>query len=475
MARFPGFIGPAYTLSSPKAECQNCVNLFLEADEAQTGKNGEPGRLVSTPGLGLKVAIGTGPIRAAWSTSIGGFIVVSGSEVYTVNSAWVGTKVGDLSTNTGLVDIVDNGTQALIVDGAFAYILILATNVFSMVPLGDLISVGARCTFLDGYFIVQNPGYPGQFQISALYDGLTWSALDFGTAEGSPDPIVAVRAVNRQLWLFGSKTTEVYYDSGDTFPFVRVDGAFLQYGCAAPFTVQPFAGSVAWLTDAGMVVMTNGYLPRRISNHAVELAIRQMSDMSQATAWTYQQDGHYFYCLNLDDDQKTFVYDIAAASWHERSSLELGQDNRHRGACYAFAYDKHIVGDYENGNIYEMSYDYKTDNGNPIARERTSPHGYSDGKRMFVSRFLIDCATGVGLDGIQQGTDPQIMMQTSRDGGMTWGKERWKSLGKIGTFKHRVWWDRLGSGRDLVVKVRYTEPTEFTILGASVDMEVGSN
>jgi hypothetical protein len=474
MARFPGFIGPAYTLSSPKAECQNCVNLFLEADEAQTGKNGEAARLVSTPGLGLKIAAGTGPIRALWATSIGGFIAVSGSEVYAISSSWVASKMGDLSPNSGLVEIADNGTQALIVDGVYAYVLVLATGALSIVSNTDqVLGVGARCTFLDGYFIIMNTN-PGQFQISGLYDGTTWSALDFGTAEGSPDKLVAIRAVNRQLWLFGSKTTEVYYDSGDTFPFVRVDGAFMQYGCAAPFTVQPFAGSAAWLTDAGMVVMTNGYMPRRISNHAIELEIRK-SDMSQASAWSYQQDGHYFYCLNLDDSQKTLVYDIAAQSWHERSRLENGQDLRHRANTYAYAYGKHIVGDFQNGNIYEMSFDYKTDNGQPIARERTSPHGYSDGKRLFVSRLLIDCAVGVGLDGIQQGTDPQIMMRISRDGGMTWGNERWKSLGKIGSFKHRVWWDRLGSGRDLVTKVRYTEPTEFTILGASVNMEVGAN
>lgn len=472
--RFPGFIGPAYKLSSLKAECQDSINLFLEIDEAKTARGGEVGRLVATPGLSSKATLSAYPVRGCYVASNGTLYVISGDKLYVVSSSYVATAIGTLLSNTGPVDMVDNGVQVFIVDGSTAYIVTMATNAFAINADPDLIA-GNRCGFIDGYFITNNPG-TGQCQISSLYDGTAWDGLDFFTAEANPDPVLGMVVVNRQIWVFGKKTVEVYWNSGAAdFPFSRVDGATIEYGCAGSFACAKYAGTVAWVTDQGVVMMANGYSAQRVSNHSIELELRKCTDLSSIYLWSYQQDGHYFLCINMDADQKTLVYDVATQSWHERSRLYSGQDLRHRASCYAFAFGKHFVGDFENGNLYEMSFDYKTDNGQLIARQRTSPHAIGNLKRVFVNLFQLDCQVGVGLSGTQQGTDPQIMMQVSRDGGYTWSSEKWRSIGKIGQTFARVIWRRLGQGRDWVVRVRYTEPTEFTILGAEAEIEQGDS
>ena len=76
--------------------------------------------------------------------------------------------------------------------------------------------------------------------------------------------------------------------------------------------------------------------------------------------------------------------------------------------------------------------------------------------------------TGRGLQS-GQGSDPQVMMQYSDDGGRTWSNERWVSAGAAGKYKTRVRWGRCGSGRDRVWKVRYTEPTFFQINEAYIN------
>lgn len=471
--RFPNLIGGAYSLSSLKADCQNCVNLYPEINEAKTAKDGEIGRLVLSPGLTLLATIGTGPIRGVYYTSTGALGVVSGNKVYSVNSSWVAKEVGTLLTNTGLVDITDNGKQVFIVDGSNGYIISMITEKFERVVSSEFIP-GTRNAFNDGYFTSQNPG-TGQFQISSLYDGLTWNGLDFGNAEGNPDPIISHVVVNRQIWLFGSRSTEVYWNSGASdFPFTRIDGSYIEYGCGSAWSACRFGGSVAWLTDAGVVMMANGFSPQRISNHSVELEIRKMGDFSSAYAWSYQTDGHYFYCLNLGDNQSTWVYDLATGLWHERTRYDNGILKRHRANCYTYAYNTHVVGDFENGNIYSLDPNARTDNGAVITRVRTSPHLSNSINRMFLQKFQLDFQPGVGISN-GQGSDPQVMLQISYDGGYTWGTERWATIGKIGQTKARAIWRRLGQGRDIVVRIKYTDPTDYTILGADIDVELGAN
>lgn len=472
--RYPGFVGPTYTLRSPFMSADRCVNLYPELNELQNAKNREIGTLVGRAGEKLLATLGTGPIRGMYFTSTGRLLVVSGYGVYRVDSDWSYVLAGSLATSSGPVSIADNGLQAMIVDGAHGYIITFATAEQIQIS-SDGFSGADRVTFQDGYFIINNPG-TGQFGLSALYDGTSWDPLDFATAEGEPDNLLCGLSNNRQLWLFGTQTIEVWWNTGDAdFPFARIDGAFIAIGCGATFTPQKFANTVIWLSDQGIVYSANGFSPQRISNLAVELAIKNSGDFSAATAWSYTDNGHWFYCLDIPGLDSTWVYDLSTGQWHERTWTDgNGVESKQRGRTYALAYDTHVVGDFENGNIYALDMDTYSDNGSIITRTRTAPHLSQDLQRIFVSQAQLDMQIGVGLDGTTQGTDPQVMLRVSRDGGFNWGNERWVSAGKIGNTRARAIWRRLGQGRDIMMEVKMTDPVRPVILGMELLTDVGN-
>ncbi|MBA4274118.1 MAG: hypothetical protein C0436_00535 [Alphaproteobacteria bacterium] len=477
MTRFPGFIGGSYLLRSVNADCQRTVNMYPEINEQKTAPNGEVGSLVSTPGLRKLATIGTGPIRCVYRVPISGNLaVVSGNGLYQVDSSWNATLKGTLNTSTGPVDITSNAYQLCIVDGSFGYGFDATATpnffVISGFPPAD------RVDFLDGY-VLFNQRSTGQFGFTNLNDVSIVDPLDFQTVEGSPDNLVGLVVSNRQIWLPGTDSTEVFVNVGDlNNPFQRVQGTFIEFGCASPFAMQKLGNTVVWLgggtNGAGIVWMAQGYQPSRVSTHAIELAIQEAGDLSNARAWTYQQDGHQFYCLNIGTNT-TWCYDIMTGLWHERINFRNGQELRHRADCHAFVYDTHVVGDYENGDIYALDPEQYTDDGDVIIRERTSPHVTDDNVRIFWDMMQIEAETGVGLDGTQQGTDPQIMMQWSTDAGHTWTPERWVTLGKIGSYLTRAIWRRLGFSRSRVVRVRFSDPVKFTLLGASIQVRRGAN
>ena len=472
MARLPGFVGATYRLRSLKADPERCVNLYPEIIESRNGANGEIGYLVKVPGRKRLASVGTGPIRGIYPTSTNRLAVVSGNQLYSVSSTWGATLVGTLSTDHGPVDMADNGLQIIIVDGVFGYTASLITGAFSKIT-SEYFMGAARVAFIDGYFLVNNPG-TGQFQICKLYDGTTWDGLDFGVAEGSPDNILAVLASGRQLWALGAKTGETFWNTGDSdFPFSRIDGGFMEHGCGAAFGACQFAGTVVWLSDKGQVLMATGGTPTRISNHALELAIRESGDFSGAVAWTHAIDGHTFYCLNLPGAPTTWCYDLSTSQWHERGEMVLGDYQQGRVSCCAYAYGVWVAGDSKDGRIYQLDPDTYTNDDQPLVWERTAPKLNQAGVRLFVSQFQLDMETGVGVDGSGQGADPQVMLQVSKDGGYTWTPERWKSAGSIGDYRHRATWRRLGTGRDLIFRVRGSDPVKTLLYGANVEIEAG--
>lgn len=202
-----GFIGPSYTLQSTAIEAQRCVNLYPQMDESGVGKN--VAALISTPGLKLFCSLGSSPVRGMITTSQGRVFAVSFTTLYEIFANGTRVNRGTLSTQVGRVGIADNGALLMLVDGPYGYQYDLTANALTAVagfPGGGTIA------FMDSYFIFNVPGTQ-QFYISGT-DATTVDPLDFASKEGSPDNLLSVLVVNRNLWLFGAKTAEVWYDSG---------------------------------------------------------------------------------------------------------------------------------------------------------------------------------------------------------------------------------------------------------------------
>ena len=364
--------------------------------------------------------------------------------------------------------------------------------------------------YLDGYFVFNEPNSQ-KLWITALLDGTSIDPLEFASTEGSPDGLVAVAANFREVWAFGTNSIEVWYDTGATdFPLQRIQGAFNELGCAAPYSIAKMDNGLFWLgrdrRGEGIVYRANGYAGQRISTHAVEWQIQQYGDISDAIAYTYQQDGHSFYVLVFPSANTTWVYDAATQAWHERAGFSDGNFTRHRSNCQMAFNNKIVVGDFENGNIYAFDLDDFSDNGSIqkwLRTWRALPTGQNNLKRTTQHMMQLDCESGVGLNGYvipeviyletelgdylitendnyliadqetvaTQGADPQVMLRWSDDGGHTWSNEHWASMGKIGQYYKRVIWRRLGMTvklRDRVYEVSATDPVKIAIMGAEL-------
>jgi outer membrane protein assembly factor BamB len=378
--------------------------------------------------------------------------------------------------------MVDNGTQLFIAANPDGYIYDAATEEYAEITDVDFpgaVTVG----YLDGYFIFQEPNSQ-KFWTSELLDGTQIDPLSFASAEGMPDNLVSLFVDHREVWLFGTQSVEVWYNAGDTpFPLARIQGAVNEIGCAATFSVAKMDNSLFWLgSDArgqGVVFRANGYTGQRISTHAVEYAIQSYGTISDAIAFTYQQDGHAFYVLSFPTAQKTWVFDVATAAWHERAGFANGEFIRHRANCQTFFNNEVVVGDFQTGKIYAYDLDVFADDTLPqkwLRSWRALPQGQNNLKRTAQHALQLDCESGVGLV-TGQGSDPQVMLRWSDDGGHTWSNEHWAGIGKMGEYGFRAFWRRLGMTnklRDRVYEVSGTDPVKIAIMGAELALS-GTN
>jgi hypothetical protein len=378
--------------------------------------------------------------------------------------------------------MVDNGTQLFIAANPDGYIYDAATEQYAEITDVDFpgaVTVG----YLDGYFIFQEPNSQ-KFWTSELLDGTQIDPLSFASAEGMPDNLVSLFVDHREVWLFGTQSVEVWYNAGDTpFPLARIQGAVNEIGCAATFSVAKMDNSLFWLgSDArgqGVVFRANGYTGQRISTHAVEYAIQSYGTISDAIAFTYQQDGHAFYVLSFPTAQKTWVFDVATAAWHERAGFANGEFIRHRANCQTFFNNEVVVGDFQTGKIYAYDLDVFADDTLPqkwLRSWRALPQGQNNLKRTAQHALQLDCESGVGLV-TGQGSDPQVMLRWSDDGGHTWSNEHWAGIGKMGQYGFRAFWRRLGMTnklRDRVYEVSGTDPVKIAIMGAELALS-GTN
>lgn len=402
-------LGSAYVARSVNAADNRMVNLFPEV-VPEGGK--ESAFLNRTPGLRLLTTIGDGPIRGLWT--FGGFgYVVSGTKLYKINSLYTATLLGTVD-GTGPVSMASNvntaevgsNAQLMIACNPNSYIYDTTTGAFSQITTDQFRGAKLVDFISPGYFVaMQSNGLT--FQISALNDGLTWDILDFSTVDGSPDALVSMIVDHNEIWLFGTQSVEVWYYNGDVdFPFARIQGAFNEIGCAAAYSVAKLDNGLFWLgADArgqGIVYRSNGYTGKRISTHAIEYAIAQYDVISDAIAYTYQQEGHSFYVLTFPTANATWVYDVVTQAWHERAYWENSHFNRHRSNCQMAFNGEVVVGDFVNGNLYAFDLDVYDDNGSTqrwLRSWRAIPTGQNDLKRTAHHSLQLDCESGVGVNG----------------------------------------------------------------------------
>jgi hypothetical protein len=386
---------------------------------------------------------------------------------------------------------------------------------FSVLPATDgSFTGGTIVDIVDNYFVYNKPSTQ-QWAASNILSPITYS-LSFASKFTGPDDLVSLICDHGQVYLLGENTSEVWADVGTfPFPFQRIPGSASQHGIASAFSISRVGNSFAYLSrnirGQAVIVMMNGYFPTRISTHAVENSLVNQY-VGDAVAYTYQLEGHETYVISFPTLDLTWAYDIATGLWHKW--LWVDNNNvyhRHRTQCSALFQGIVLAGDWQNGQIYQLDLNNYTDNGGTIRRLRRAPHLVSDLQRQYFDELQIQFQPGVGTTGLSTdlgktfntplvinsnqiliitskqslyiGLDtqnlntenPQAMLRWSNDGGSTWSKEYWSSIGQLGKYKNRIIWRRLGWSRDKVFEVVVTDPIKCVIVSANLKASVGEN
>lgn len=463
----------SYSAQSLKASAQRSVNLYPEANPADATA---PTTFYHTPGLKLWSTLpGTGPVRCLFRASNGNLYAVQGANLYHYNAGtW--KYLSTLASQTGPVSAADNSLHAVFVDGTTTAPACKLDDDTVTAMSGDGWYGADFVAYVDTYLVFNKPGTQTFYITGQL--SLSLDALDFASAESFPDNVVSLLVDHAEIVLFGEKTTEFFGDSGGAdFPFERITSRTIEQGCSAPRSPVRFDNSILWLGKGeegdGIVWRLNAGNPSRISTHALENEFRTYATVADAQGYVYQQNGHTFYVLTFPTAGKTWVYDIAVNMWHERAYRAAdGTLGRHRSNCHAFFGRDHLVGDFENGNVYALDIDTYTDNGAVIFRTKSFQHFVTDGKRQFFRSFELDMETGVGNS---DEPDPQIWLRWSDDGGHAWSATVTMSMGKVGEYARRMNRNRLGMGRDRIFEVSTTAKTKVVLQGAFIDAQPGTS
>lgn len=480
---FTGFVGQAYTVRSKNHAIDRAINLFLEQDQSGTAKS--KAALYNTPGLDLFTTLPKSPVRGMWAGDDRLF-AVGGDTLYEISTVGVATARGVVGGTDSPVQIYSNKNSLFIVSDGIGYLDAGAATFTDMlgnvgVTFGPVVEA-ASGTYIDGYFVALKPD-TNEFYISGLFDGTVWDALDFAERMGSPDRVVAVVADGGRLWLFGKRTTEVWYNSGNAdFPFSRIEGARLDQGVLAQNSITALDNSLFFVgaDDRGSasVWRTVGYQVKRVSNYAVEQSISDWLS-SETLAYGYEEAGHRFYILTVIGGSNTWVYDCSTDMWHERLYWNAGSSvyEAHLARCHAYVTGSfgglvgagHFVGARNSGKIYNQSLNVYTDDGAAIRRYRQAPHFADENKWAFHHRFELDIATGIFT-----GT-ANAMLKWSDDDGQTFSNDRTVSLGTSGEYKKRVIWRQLGRARDRVYGLTLHDVRGPTgIVQAYIDVSQGN-
>lgn len=447
------------------------------------------------------------PGRGLYRSSDGQCWAVIGPSVYRVTGPqpWAMAKIGTITANrTNLVSMTDNGISVMLVDGSangFTWTLAHQGADFSQIIDSTGTFTGSiKVDYIDTFIVW---AFLNSMDFgSTLSNEIVFNSLNFAGKTNYPDLLQTLIVNRHEMILFGALKSEIWYDAGNAlFPFAELPGAYIEHGCLAPYSVASEDIDVYWLSQnlqgQGMVMRQRGYQTTRVSNHALEFALRMAFEsglaLSDAIGFTYQQDGHIFYELTFPTADFTWVFDASVpdphAAWHQKSWIDAGgAPHRSRLTAAANFFGWNIGQDWQNGSLYVIDPSYFYDDfpsaaastpilytrGFPHLSQASAPNGQlmsTEGRRLIIKSFIADIETGTTTDP-NTGLDVKISVRWSSDRGRTFGNPIELSLGSTGQYLTSPKLANIGYARDPIFELFWTCPGPSALNGAWVDVEV---
>lgn len=332
----------------------------------------------------------------------------------------------------------------------------------------DAPTTATQIAFLDGYILAIDS--TNRFYWSDVNAGTSWNALSFATAAGSPDLLNAIKVYNREIYLFGQRSIEIWENDGTT-PFARVPGGFIQSGCSAPNAVIEDENSLYWLDENRRLVRFAGKSVERLSTK-FDRELQGLSRVSDAIAQKIQIDGYVFFVFSFPFDDRTLVYNQTVDDWGEWGKWNLTDAKYERWVgsayCYAERWGLHLIGRRDVLKAAELGRKYADDDGDMIRLARLTGHidnGTSKVKQCNEVRFRAK--RGQGL----VGATPKLMLRYKIDN-RTWSNIKEFSLGDIGEYDFVLTDVRRNQYKTKQYEFTATDAVDIVFSNAEEDVEV---
>jgi hypothetical protein len=485
----------AYSSESLIANAQRAVNVYSETNPPSTHPL-MPVTQYVRPGLKL---LGTPPSpiagRLLYTATNGDLYAVLGTQVFYIDPNWNFNLIGTMQANrTTPASMADNGTNIILVDGSpQGYTINMSTRVLTQIADPNFLG-SDRADFIDSFLILNVPGTNQWY--CTLSDAVTFNALYIGVKTAWPDNILCCVAIEREVWIFGPKKSEPWFNAGSTpFPFQILPGVIIEQGCAAKYSPAKMDTNVYWLSQspegARMVMRGNAQnVAQRISTHAIEKEFLKYPRVDDCIGSVYQILGHSFYELHFPSADKTWAFDQATEQWFEDASIDSnGAFHRARNTFTAYAYGFNVALDWATGALYQIDPQTYTDNGQPIVWIRSFPHFANELKYVGLQEITADVETGTrpgtgetaqllspwslgfnkGFGPLTTLEAPVINLRVSRNAGAQYGNFRPKQMVSSGNYRSMMRWRGNGIARDWVIELSSTAQMSGALNGVYVD------
>ena len=452
---------------------QNCDDVEMDGVSVSVidAFVNELGHTVKRPGLDVWATLGTNTKVDGlyWWDKKNVALSVSGGRVFKhTDLTGTATELTGATLNSGTrVTFASGVTNAVMANGGRMVHTDLAT--LTQMADADAPTAVSHVAELDNYILANTTG-GRQVNFSDNLSLTNWTATNLFQKAGKPDDLIAVNEGWSELLLSGKESTEVWYDDGVT-PFIRRSNGLIRRGCGAAYTVTQVGNDWMWLDDKRRFVKLDQRSPTHISFPYHKL-MNSFNAIDDAVSDNIEVAGFPLYVTSFPSVRKTLAYNYQKDGWAEWGYWNAGNASYEgfRGNCYCYAkaWNKHLIGDRENGKIYAMSRGTYTDNGDPIRTLRRTgfiSHGTSGLKTS--NEIVFRLKRGQGNASV---SDPVMTLRWRNHNG-AWSNERQLRLGAVGEHHLEARTHRLGEYRYRQYEIVHSDATDFVLVDAQEDVK----
>lgn len=461
---------------------EDLVNWFIETyPDPVSGRQGV--MIKSMPGLSLWTTLDVAgeEIRAMMAHKNVGYTVLD-NDLWTSTSTPVDTDRANLTTSTGRCSICALNDEIIICDGTDAYSYLVTANTFATISSG--LPANVKHVVAHSGFVLFLLKDSNKVYVSNVADARTIASTSYFTVSPDFSNLVSAATTSGLVYIFTGGATKIYWPSGNAVvPFDPTSGGYIQIGCEAQHSPLVINDTVYWLgkTDAGIigVCRAKGIDYEVISTPSFTAGLRDYVATDDAYAWSDTHDGHIFYNLTFPSVTDTYYdynlgvtwsYDTTNGSWSRREAFDtdLNEYTRHWAAGSMNVAGKQIVGGYRNGKLYEINMDYVDDDGEEIIRKFVTPHLLMNGKRFTIYGLQIFVEPNKATASV---TEPQLMLEISKDYGNTWSNIRTRTVSTTGSYPNQARFNTLGSSEVFTFRISVSDPISWTITSIIGEIE----